>query len=116
MIILHLHAGLQGGSGGTRRGRGRRRAGRGAGAPAGGERASQLQGYDLGTLRPRGADGAHRSADAGAPLRFKFRAIQSLNQLQGYALGTLDHAELMALIEQQMQARRLGLGLGLTKV
>ena len=46
--------------------------------------------------------------DSGAQRAELARLQERASQLQGYELGTLDHAELMALIEQQMQARHLG--------
>lgn len=50
--------------------------------------------------------------DSGAQAAELARLREHASQLQGYALGTLDHAELMALIEQQMQVCRLGFGVG----
>ena len=54
-----------------------------------------------------GGDGGAQLAELGLGFRVELARLQErASQLQGYALGTLDHAELMALIEQQMQARR----------
>lgn len=56
--------------------------------------------------REEAAEARAAGEDGGAQRAELARLRERASQLQGYELGTLDHAELMALIEQQMQARR----------
>ena len=56
--------------------------------------------------REEAAEARAAGEESGAQLAELARLQERTSQLQGYELGMLDHAELMALIEQQMQARQ----------
>lgn len=55
--------------------------------------------------REEAAEARGAGVESGAQLMELARLQERASQLQGYELGMLDHAELMALIDQQMQAR-----------
>ena len=58
--------------------------------------------------REEAAEARAAGEESGAQRTELGRLQERASQLQGYELGTLDHAQLMALVAQQMQARGAG--------